>query len=289
MPAMLLAGHQALRSDRQPTDAGAEPRGDSGHPVPAARSQGTVMATTRPPGVRGARRRLGRTGPEPVRASPRRAGPHRLRDLRVRGAAARRLAGVGRIAGRPEETSRWAAPFAGHGPPLRQGTDYGASSSSARRLAPEAAGVRGTASPDIPETDDPRRGAPWTSWPPASSTTRAPGPCYLDEPVDGYRPPPERLARSPRPPAAAAPCSPVDREELTRHARLTRRLARWSAPRPSGSVRDLLEAHEPLVVGFRATTVRVHLLRPTGRLGAPPPTCWPRSRPPPGAAGSPRP
>lgn len=119
--------------------------------------------------------------------------------------------------------------------------------------------------PPLPETDDPRR---WRSLDMLtahltddSGRTRAL--LHLDEPVDGYRPTPERLAEIAvdLEQLLQAAVTTVDREELTRHVRLdetAREVVRAASLRLGR--RDLLDVVNPrLVAGFRASAVRVQL------------------------------
>lgn len=164
---------------------------------------------------------------------------------------------------------------------LREGTRYGQFAFLKEEdMAPDLqAAIRGYGYvPALPETDDPRR---WRSLDMLtahltddSGRTRAL--LHLDEPEDGYRPPPERLAE-----IAAdlelllqAAVTTVDREELTRHARLdeTARETVRAASLRLGR-RELLDLVNPVLMkGFRASAVQVHLYdAPAERQpGAPP-------------------
>lgn len=86
---------------------------------------------------------------------------------------------------------------------------------------------------------------------------------HLDEPVDGLRPSPERLAEiaSDLDLLLRAVVTTVDREELTRHARLDETAREVVRAASSGlSQRQLLAAVNPrLVAGFRAAAAMVHL------------------------------
>lgn len=151
---------------------------------------------------------------------------------------------------------------------LREGTGYGAFAFLPEEdMAPDLQeGIRGYGYvPDLPETDDPRR---WRSLDMLvahltddSGRTRAL--FHLDEPADGYRPSPDRLAE-----IAVdlelllkAAVATADREELTRHARLdetAREVVRAASLRLGR--RELLDVVNPrLLAGFRATGVWVYL------------------------------
>ena len=119
--------------------------------------------------------------------------------------------------------------------------------------------------PDLPETDGPRR---WRSLDmltahltDASGRTRAL--FHLDDPVDGLRPPPERLNEIARDLDLLfqAIVTAVDREELTRHARIdetARKVVRAASSRLGQP--EFLELINPLLVaGFRASAALVHL------------------------------
>lgn len=151
---------------------------------------------------------------------------------------------------------------------LREGTDCGAFVFLREEdMAPDLQdAIRGYGYvPALPVTDDPRR---WRSLDmlvahltDSSGRTRAL--LHLDEPVDGLRPSMEDLAR-----IAAdlelllqAVVTTVDREELTRHARLdetAREVVRAASLRLGR--RELLDTvNSWLVTGFRALAVRTHL------------------------------
>lgn len=151
---------------------------------------------------------------------------------------------------------------------LREGTDYGKFAFLREEdMAPDLQeAIRGYGYvPALPVSDDPRR---WRSLDMLTAhltddTGRTRALLHLDEPVDGYRPSPERLAE-----IAVdlelllqAAVATVDREELTRHARLdetAREMVRAVSLRLGR--RELLDVVNPrLVAGFRATAVRVHL------------------------------
>ena len=172
--------------------------------------------------------------------------------------------------GRPEEHASMGGSFslALARRVLREGTGYGAFVFLREEdMAPDLQeAIRGYGYvPTMPETDDPRR---WRSLDMLTAhltddTGRTRALFHLDEPVDGLRPSPERLAD-----IAAdlelllqAAVTTVDREELTRHARLdeTARDVVRAASLPLDR-RELLDAVNPrLVAGFRAMVVRVHL------------------------------
>jgi len=164
---------------------------------------------------------------------------------------------------------------------LREGTGYGAFAFLREEdMAPDLQeAIRGYGYvPVLPETDDPRR---WRSLDMLtahltddSGRTRAL--FHLDEPVDGLRPAPARLAE-----IAVdlelllqAAVTTADREELTRHARLdetAREVVRAASLRLDR--RELLDVVNPrLVAGFRATGVQVHLYDDPAdeEVGAPP-------------------
>lgn len=165
---------------------------------------------------------------------------------------------------------------------LREGTGYGKFVFLPEEdMAPDLQeAIRGYGYvPVMPITDDPRR---WRSLDMLTAnltddTGRTRALLHLDEPVDGYRPSPERLTE-----IAAdlelllqAAVTTVDREELTRHARLdetAREMVRAASLRVGR--RELLDVVNPrLVAGFRASSVRVHLYddAPDGdEPGAPP-------------------
>ncbi len=178
---------------------------------------------------------------------------------------------------------------------LREGTGYGKFVFLPEEdMAPDLQeAIRGYGYvPSLPVTADPRR---WRSLDMLTAhltddTGRTRALLHLDEPVDGLRPSPERLTE-----IAAdlelliqAAVTTVDREELTRHARLddtAREVVRAASLRLGR--RELLDVVNPrLVAGFRASAVRVHLYDdPADDMdrGAPPPTCSrPWTRPPAG-------
>lgn len=151
---------------------------------------------------------------------------------------------------------------------LREGTGYGKFVFLPEEgMAPDLQeAIRGYGYvPALPVTDDPRR---WRSLDMLTAhltddTGRTRALLHLDEPVDGFRPTPERLAE-----IAVdlelllqAAVTAVDREELTRHARLddtAREMVRAASLRLGRC--ELLDVINPrLVAGFRATAVRVHL------------------------------
>ena len=228
-------------------------------------------------------------------------GPEARAELRRIADDARRRAGfvVGSIevlrpdgflelvafAGRPEEFTSMGGSFslALARRVLREGTGYGKFVFLPEEaMAPDLqAAIRGYGYvPALPVTDDPRR---WRSLDMLTAhltddTGRTRALLHLDEPVDGFRPPPERLSE-----IAVdlelliqAAVATVDREELTRHARLdetAREMVRAASLRLGR--RELLDVVNPkLVEGFRAAAVEVHLYDdPAAGLqpGAPPP------------------
>ena len=151
---------------------------------------------------------------------------------------------------------------------LREGTAYGKfvflrEEDMAPELQEEVRGYGYV--PDLPESDDPWR---WRSLDMfmallTDSTGRTRAFFHLDEPVDGIRPSPEGLAQ-----IAAdlelllqAVITAVDREELTRYARLDE-TAREIVRAASGRLghHEFLEVVKPrLVAGFRASAALVHL------------------------------
>lgn len=151
---------------------------------------------------------------------------------------------------------------------LREGTDCGAFVFLREEdMAPDLQeSIRGYGYvPALPVTDDPRR---WRSLDmlvahltDGSGRTRAL--LHLDEPVDGLRPSMEDLARisADLELLLQAVVTTVDREELTRHARLdetAREVVRAASLRLGR--RELLDTVNPrLVTGFRALAVRTHL------------------------------
>lgn len=174
------------------------------------------------------------------------------------------------FSGRPEEHASMGGSFslALARRVLREGTGYGKFVFLPEEdMAPDLQeAIRGYGYvPAMPVTDDPRR---WRSLDMLTAhltddTGRTRALFHLDEPVDGLRPPPERLTE-----IAAdlelllqAAVTTVDREELTRHARLdetAREVVRAASLRLDR--RKLLEVINPrLVAGFRATAARVHL------------------------------
>ncbi len=151
---------------------------------------------------------------------------------------------------------------------LREGAGYGAFVFlREEEMAPDLQeAIRGYGYvPELPVTDDARR---WRSLDmltahltDGSGRTRAL--LHLDEPTDCLRPTPERLEEiaDDLELLLQAAVSTVDREELTRHARLdetAREVVRAASLRLD--VHELLELIQPhLAVGFRATEVRVRL------------------------------
>ncbi|HYH34763.1 MAG TPA: HAMP domain-containing sensor histidine kinase [Nocardioides sp.] len=126
--------------------------------------------------------------------------------------------------------------------------------------------------PSVPESDDPQR---WRSLdmlvaPLVDGSGRIRALLHLDEPLSGRRPPPgelqeiaDRLEL-----VLQAAVATVDREELTRHARLdetARSVVRAASRRLTA--RDLLaHVHFELAVGFRARALAVRLHGEPGEL-----------------------
>jgi two-component system phosphate regulon sensor histidine kinase PhoR len=151
---------------------------------------------------------------------------------------------------------------------LREGTAYGKFVFLREEdMAPDLQeAVRGYGYvPELPKTDDPWR---WRSLDMlmahlTDSTGRTRALFHLDEPVDGIRPSPEGLAQiaDDLELLLQAVITAVDREELTRYARLddtAREIVRAGSGRLGQS--EFLEVVNPrLVAGFRASGAVVHL------------------------------
>ena len=151
---------------------------------------------------------------------------------------------------------------------LREGTGYGKFVFLKQEdMAPDLReAIRGYGYiPVVPDSDDPGR---WHALDMltahlADGTGRTRALLHLDEPVGGRRPPPARLLEitDDLELILQAVVATVDREELTRHARLheaAREVVRTASLRLDR--RQLVEVVQPqLVAGFRAATVLVHL------------------------------
>lgn len=130
--------------------------------------------------------------------------------------------------------------------------------------------------PDVPDSDDPER---WRALdmlvaPLVDGTGRTRALLHLDEPVSGRRPRPQELQdiADRLDLLLQAAVSTVDREELTRHARLdetARSVVRAASRRLTA--RDLFtEVHLELAAGFRARALAVRLLGEPEQLGSGP-------------------